>query len=233
MEVRRIKLRFSNAYLILGDRPVLVDTGSPNETEVIRRNLRNSNVEFSDLALILHTHAHSDHMGSTAEISAQANCPVAYHPLDQPIVDNSHNGVLKGIGLRGKIMARFFSNGKFDAVAANHPVCDGMSLDEFGVNATVLATPGHTPGSVSVLLPSGDAIIGDLLMGGIMGGAFLATRPNFHYFADNIEQAMESVDRVLSQASAKLYVGHGGPLSHRAIQTWRRKHQSWRHSFVA
>lgn len=225
LKIRQIKLRLSNAYLILGDRPVLVDTGSPNETEATRVQLRRSNVEFSDLALILHTHVHSDHMGSTAEIMAEASCPVAYHPLDQPIVDQSHNGVLKGVGLRGKVMARFFSNSRFDAVTANLRLFDGMSLSEFGINATVVATAGHTPGSVSVLLPSGNAIIGDLLMGVIMGGALLLSRPNFHYFTDDIERAMESIDLILSRASRDLYVGHGGPLSHAAVKAWRLQNQ--------
>ncbi len=225
LEIRQIKLRLSNAYLILGDRPVLVDTGSPNETEAIRVQLRRSNVEFSDLALILHTHVHSDHMGSTAEIMAEASCPVAYHPLDQAIVDQSHNGILKGVGLRGKVMARFFSNGRFDSVTANLGLFDGMSLSKFWIHATVLATAGHTPGSVSVLLPSGDAIIGDLLMGGIMGGALLSSRPNFHYFAEDIERAMESIDLILSRASRDLYVGHGGPLTHAAVKAWRLKNR--------
>lgn len=83
-------------------------------------------------------------------------------------------------------MSRFLSNLKFDAVPADIPLCDGMKLNEFGVDATIMETPGHTPGSVSVFLPDGDAIVGDLLMGGIMGGAYLASKPNFHYFADNL-----------------------------------------------
>ncbi|MEZ4559412.1 MAG: hypothetical protein R2854_23750 [Caldilineaceae bacterium] len=47
---------------------------------------------------------------------------------------------------------------------------DGVSLVDLGVNlgadAHVLPTPGHTPGSVSLILPDqGDAIVGDVLMG--------------------------------------------------------------------
>ncbi len=36
LTIHPLKLRFSNAYLVLGDRPILVDTGSPGEAEQIR-----------------------------------------------------------------------------------------------------------------------------------------------------------------------------------------------------
>ncbi|MEO1619043.1 MAG: MBL fold metallo-hydrolase [Planctomycetota bacterium] len=222
LKIHRLKLRLSNAYLIAGEPPVLVDSGSPKETAAIRSQLRRFHVEFSDLALIIHTHVHSDHMGNTAEIIAEAGCPVAYHPADQELADRSNNGPLKGIGLRGRVMSRFLSNAKFDAVPADIPLYDGMSLDEFGIEATIMETPGHTPGSVSVLFPDGDAIVGDILMGGIMGGALLSSKPNFHYFADNIQQAMNSLDRLLSRTSRNLYVGHGGPLAHEDIIAWRQ-----------
>ena len=106
MKIHQLKLRLSNAYLILGERPILVDTGSPGDTETIRSKLNALDVRFSDLAMIVHTHVHSDHMGSTAAIAKEAKCPVAYHPTDQVIVDRATNGSLKGVGLRGKIMAR-------------------------------------------------------------------------------------------------------------------------------
>ena len=45
-----LKLRISNAYLVLGDRPVLVDTGAPGDTDKILQALRKYGLEPSDLA---------------------------------------------------------------------------------------------------------------------------------------------------------------------------------------
>jgi hydroxyacylglutathione hydrolase len=185
MEIHRLQLRLSNAYLICGKRPILVDTGSPGEVETLRKKLQALNVEFTDLALILHTHVHSDHFGNTATIAAKAKCPISYHPSDQPIVDRATNGSLKGVGFRGRIMARVFSQVVFKAVKADVPAYEGMSLREYGCDAQVIETPGHTLGSISVLTGDGNAIIGDVIMGGWMGGLLLPNRPNYHYFADD------------------------------------------------
>ena len=75
-----------------------------------------------------------------------------------------------------------------------------------------------------MLLDSGDAIIGDVIMGGHAGGAILPLQPNFHYFADDLAGAMASVDRILAETSGRLFVGHGGPLNHEAVVKWRRRH---------
>lgn len=103
-----------------------------------------------------------------------------------------------------------------------------MRLDELGVAGVVLHTPGHTPGSISVVLDSGDAIVGDLLMGGYLGGAILPTRPAFHYFAADLPGVMVSLDRVLAAASGRLFVGHGGPVPHAAALRWLASRQGGR-----
>ena len=225
MKIHQLKLRISNAYLILGEQPILVDTGAPNDIETIRSKLNAFGVKFSDIALIIHTHVHSDHMGSTAQIVAEANCPIAYHPSDQGIIQRSHNGKLKGIGLRGRIMSQFLSDVTFKSLNADIELYDNMTLNNYGVDATILSTPGHTPGSVSIIALNGDAIIGDVIMGGFVGGNLFPNKPNYHYFAEDVHQTMNSLDLILSKTSATLFVGHGGPLSHQSVYKWRQKQQ--------
>lgn len=185
MQIHQLKLRLSNAYLIRGTKPILVDTGTTGELETIRRKLRALNVEFADLALLLHTHVHSDHFGNTAEIAAEAKCPVVFHGNDQAIVDCATNGRLLGVGLRGKVMAKVFSEAFFMSVKADLFASNGMSLSDYGCDATIIETPGHTLGSISIITPEGDAIIGDVIMGGWMGGLLMPGKPNYHYFAED------------------------------------------------
>ena len=42
-------------------------------------------------------------------------------------------------------------------------------LRELGIAADIIHTPGHTPGSISIVADDGKAIIGDVLMGGHIG----------------------------------------------------------------
>ena len=224
--VHPIRLRYSNAYIVVGARPILIDTGSQGDAARIVAGCAAAGITIRDLALILHTHVHSDHFGNTASLATEVGCPVAYHVRDRPLAMLGNNGPLRGVGLRGRILARLLCNLPFRSRAADIDAADGMRLDGFGIAGSVLHTPGHTPGSISVLLDSGDAIIGDVIMGGYAGGAIRPTKPNFHYFADDLAAAMASVDRVLAVTSGRLFVGHGGPLSHEAVVRWRASHGS-------
>lgn len=222
--VHPLRLRYSNAYLVVGKQPILVDTGSRGDAARIVAGCAAAGVSIRDLALILHTHVHSDHFGNTADLATEAGCPVAYHPADRPLAVRGNNGPLRGVGLRGRILARLFAHRPFLSQASDLDAADGLRLDDFGIAGSVLHTPGHTPGSISVILDSGDAILGDVIMGGNAGGAIRPTKPNFHYFADDLAAAMASVDRVLAVTSGRLFVGHGGPLSHEAVVRWRASH---------
>jgi hydroxyacylglutathione hydrolase len=224
--IHHFRLRVSNAYLVVGERPILVDTGSRGDAARIEAECAAAGVRIDDLALIIHTHVHSDHFGNTAQFAARIGCPVAYHEADAGLIAQGHNGRIKGVGLRGRLLAPLVSGVPFERAAADISACEGMRLDEFGVAGTILHTPGHTAGSISVMFDSGDAIIGDTIMGGYMGGAVLASKPNYHYFAEDISLAMASLDRVLAASSRRLFVGHGGPLRHEGVARWRSSHSA-------
>src|SRR5436305_1860705 len=72
----RIRLRFSSAYLVRGDRPVLVDTGGPGEVEKLLAALRKAGVDPRDLSLILLTHGHAYHAGNAAALQRMTGAPV-------------------------------------------------------------------------------------------------------------------------------------------------------------
>ena len=226
--IHRFRLRVSNAYLVVGDRPILVDTGSRGDAAQIEAGCTAAGVRMNDLALILHTHVHSDHFGNTAQFAARFGCPVAYHRADAGLIAQGHNGRIRGVGLRGQLLAPLVSGVPFERAAADISAREGMRLDEFGVAGAILHTPGHTAGSISLMLDSGDAIIGDVIMGGYAGGAILPSHPTFHYFADDLPGAMASLDRILAATSGRLFVGHGGPLHHHAVAQWRRRHDGRR-----
>ena len=55
--VIQVRLSLSNSFLVVGERPILVDTGSPKDGKKLLEKLAQYGVQ--DLALILHTHGHS------------------------------------------------------------------------------------------------------------------------------------------------------------------------------
>lgn len=217
MEIYKIKLSLSNAYLIKGRKTILVDTGAPREGMRILRLLAQAGIEPKDFSLILHTHAHFDHAGSTLQLKSWIEVPTAVHTADAEMLARGQMGKLTPINLEGRIVQPFV-NRAFSGFRADLLIDKEISLKEFGVNGKVVFTPGHTAGSISVLLASGDAIVGDLMMGGILDGNLFPSKPNYHYFADDLAQVKTSIKKLLDLRAKRFYPGHGGPLDAEAVR---------------
>lgn len=220
--VHRISLSLSNAYLIKGAVNILVDTGSPGEGKKIINALGQQGLQLSDLSLILHTHGHSDHYGSTHELVRQHPAPTMLHSGDLHMALSGSNGPIATTTLFSRMLRPLV-----DKLFQPHKPChlaDNLSdLSQFGLDATLHHTPGHSEGSISIAFDSGDVIIGDILMGGIFGGTFFPSVPGYHYFIEDRNKIHRSIEAVLELRGERYWVGHGGPFTHSAIARWYEK----------
>jgi glyoxylase-like metal-dependent hydrolase (beta-lactamase superfamily II) len=211
MTVYPIRLSISNAFLVRGERPVLIDTGCPGDAEALLRALVQAGVAVADLALILHTHGHRDHAGGTARLKQLTAAPAAVHPADADMLRRGANRPLIPTNLTGRLI-RPFVDRPFPAVEPDLTLEDGMDLRPYGLAGRVVATPGHTAGSVSVRLDGGEVVAGDLLVGGYLGGLLAPHAPGYPYFAEDLAALRQSIRALLSWSPSRIYVGHGGPL---------------------
>jgi glyoxylase-like metal-dependent hydrolase (beta-lactamase superfamily II) len=62
-EIVQVKPGMSNVFLIKAARPVLVDAGSPKDMAALATALAQRGLRVTDIALVVSTHAHSDHAG--------------------------------------------------------------------------------------------------------------------------------------------------------------------------
>ncbi len=210
--VIQIKLGFSNAYLIQGRKTILVDTGSPGEALKILRALSRLGIQPGDFSLILHTHAHFDHAGSTLALKRLIAVPVAVHTNDANMLARGRMNHLTPTGFEARLLMPFLSGQTFSGIKADVLIKEEIGLQDFGIEGKIIFTPGHTAGSISVLLDNSEAIIGDVMMGGYLGGRLMGSRPNYHYFAEDLSAIHASIKKIMVSAPKKLYVGHGGPL---------------------
>lgn len=201
----RIKGAISNCYLLLGEKPILVDTGAPGDLPRILAALRRHGVQPKQLALILLTHAHSDHAGNAAELRAKSGRPVALHANDANLARSGENGVLPVQTDLGRVV-RPFVDEPFQAFEPDILFREAFSLEPYGVRGTVLPTPGHTPGSVSVVLANGEALIGDVLRGSIVW----PNRARPHFFCHDAELNARSIVRLAGEGLIRCHPGHFG-----------------------
>ena len=178
-------------------------------------------IKTSDISLILHTHGHVDHAGSTAALKQILGIPAAVHLGDETLMRTGRMNPLRPLRLEAHLIKPVVDK-PFPPVAPDLFVDESTDLGELGLQGRILHTPGHTAGSISVLFPDGRAIVGDVMMGGYMGGNLFGSRPNYHYFADDLETVRQSIKQLLDLRVSEFYVGHGGPLAadsvHRAFR---------------
>lgn len=201
----RIKGAISNCYLLVEERPVLVDTGAPGDLKRILAVLRSHGLEPAQLALIILTHGHSDHAGCAAELRRRSGAQIALHTADAALVRGGRNGVLAPQDTLGRIV-RPFVDEEFEAFEPDLLFRDGFSLEPHGVKGHVIATPGHTTGSASVVLGSGEAVIGDVLRGSLVW----PNKARDHYFCNDPELNRRSIVRLAREGLLRCYPGNFG-----------------------
>jgi glyoxylase-like metal-dependent hydrolase (beta-lactamase superfamily II) len=89
-----------------------------------------------------------------------------------------------------------------------------MSLEDRGFPLKIIHTPGHTPGSVSVLMENNRVIAGDLAASGVLlGGIALRSEPKQPPFEEDTKAVAISLELLLQRGCKTFYLGHGGPLN--------------------
>ncbi|MBN2466786.1 MAG: MBL fold metallo-hydrolase [Deltaproteobacteria bacterium] len=228
-DVIRLRLGTSNAYLIGGkNRRILVDAGNARKEKKFLRIMNQHDAAPSEIGLIIITHVHYDHVGSLKAIRALCHCPVAVHADEKGILDSGSGVLPKGVTKTGKWLIglgrrllRFYPElFDFAAVDAEIALKEELDLTEFGIPGRIIFTPGHTTGSVSVVLRDGKAFIGDLAINYLpFGGG-----PIFPPFADNAAELLQSWENLLAQNIISIFPGHGKPFSAKQLRrVWLRK----------
>jgi len=108
--------------------------------------------------MIVITHAHIDHIGGAEHLRAFTGAPVYMHEADKTLSD------------RLDMQAGWLGVETPKDPGIDRPAHEGDIIRAGSVEAHVLHTPGHTPGSISLYLPLESRVIaGDTLFEGSIG----------------------------------------------------------------
>jgi glyoxylase-like metal-dependent hydrolase (beta-lactamase superfamily II) len=150
--------RFVFAYLIFGDQICLIDSGVAGAEDIIFDYIRQTGREPGEIAWIVFTHSHADHIGGGRVLKKQTGCKVAAHIDARPWIENVERQYEE------RPIGNFYDlvGGSVDV---DRVLRDGDRLDlGEGQTLDVFHTPGHSRGSISLLynkeraLFTGDAV---------------------------------------------------------------------------
>ena len=152
--------RFVYTYLIYGETITLIDTGVAGCEVQIFDAIRSTGRDPSEIALVILTHSHPDHIGAARAIQQATNCSIAAHPAERTWIEN--------VELQNRERpVPGFATLVGGSVQIDHELVDGdcIEIDERDAREIqVFHTPGHSQGSISLfmhsdgVLFSGDAI---------------------------------------------------------------------------
>ncbi|MGC9444192.1 MAG: MBL fold metallo-hydrolase [Candidatus Methanospirareceae archaeon] len=145
--------RFVYMYLVYGDTICLIDSGVAGSEQVIFDYLQQTDRMPDEIATLVLTHAHPDHIGAARAIQQVTGCTVAAHRADRPWIEN----VEQQFRDRPIPNVHALVGG---SVAVDHVLEDNevLNLDK-ELTLAVLHTPGHSKGSISLWLDEDHALI--------------------------------------------------------------------------
>jgi len=216
--VYRVPARAANTYIIEAPKGlVLVDSGLPGSQKRILKAIAKLGRKPSDLRLILLTHRHLDHIGSAAALKKLTGARLGSHPFEKPYAAGTlvitapsawsfYGRIVRKLTTLEYWSLKLFRIIKFQTAKVDLAADEESILEDTGLDGSVLWTPGHTKGSVSLFLnQSSVAIVGDLLRG--RHGKL--TEP---LLMESVSQTQASVKRLLDLGPELICPGHGKPL---------------------
>lgn len=200
-----IKLSSVNSYLVRTDMGFyLVDTGMTNARRQLESALQHFCTQPGDLKLILLTHGDFDHTGNARYLRDKFSSRIAMHTDDSPMLEKGDMLWKRKIknNLLAKLMPMLIRLGENNRCAPDILLSDGDSLADYGLDAQVLNTPGHSAGSLCLLTASGDLFCGDMLTNA-------SGTPMLNSMMYDKPAGDASFDRLKTFPIKMVYPGHG------------------------
>jgi glyoxylase-like metal-dependent hydrolase (beta-lactamase superfamily II) len=164
----------NNVWIIGGDSEVIVIDAAHDAVAIEKA------VGGRHVVAVVCTHGHNDHITVAPQLSADLDAPVLLNPADEILWRMTHGD------------------------KTFRPIEDGQVLTADGIDVHVIATPGHSPGSICLHAPELDAVCsGDTLFEGGPG----ATGRSFSDFPTILASITDKLGKLPAQTV--VYTGHG------------------------
>lgn len=206
--VMTIDLGFVKAFLIKGEKYILIDTGVPKSFETIKRYLTDNGIDPKDISLIIITHNHLDHTGSVSKAMELTGAPVLIHKSENVFLSKGVTTPIIVRSMLARLIMKVMRQPHIEPFQASIIIDDHdvIDLKPYGADGKIMHTPGHTDGSISVLLDNGHAIVGDLFSA---KKAKDGTEVRYPFIYSNFDAIKTSMRKLMGQGGRQFYNAHG------------------------
>ena len=218
-EILQLKLAWSNVFLIKGKQLTLIDAGSGGDWNNLNLALKDLNLSAKDIKIVILTHGHADHAGLAKRLQEEG-AEVYIGRGDVAMLARGTNDELKPTNFMARILKPMV-NKPFELLTQMTEINGPTDLNfKIGSPIRVLPMPGHTPGSIVIILDNDQALVGDMMLGGSLGGAIFTDSAGEHYYQDDLKKNHDNTKTLLKLGIKKFYLGHGGPVLRSSVEQW-------------
>lgn len=206
----------SNSFLIkYGNNFILVDTGRKNSWKELTSKLDEILGENKLSCLVL-THTHFDHAENANRLKTKYKCRIIVHESEADYLKHGNTPLPKGTNLITGIIVNTIgknvqSRYNYESINPDILVDENYNLGDFGFSVYIIHTPGHSKGSISIIIDDEIALVGDTLFGVVKNSVYPP-------FADDTKNMIKSWEKLL-KTSCKLFLpGHGREIKRKLLE---------------
>jgi len=213
--VIRILSGRSNVFLLTnGEKNILIDTSPKFIWKKLEKRLKL--LEVNQIDYLILTHTHYDHAENSKKIKEKYGTRIIVHKDEASYLTSGENFLPNGTNAVTKLIIRLFgkqflSKVSYEPCKYDYLVDTTFDLRDFGFNAYIMHTPGHTIGSMSIIIDDNIGIVGDAMFGVFKWSVFPP-------YANNIIQLIESWGKLLTTNCQVFIPSHGSANSRSLVQ---------------
>ncbi len=161
---------------------LLIDAGW--EMKQFANQLKVHKIAWPEIRYVMFTHHHPDHAGLVQDVKDHSGSKLIIHSKQIPYLED--------------LRTFFEKKGGYNPIRVEEGDLVSPSraaLEAIGIKGEIIETPGHSDDSISLVLDSGEAFIGDLM-------------PPDYAYGEGYEATLESWRKLLARGAQVFYHSH-------------------------
>lgn len=216
--IHTLRRQYSNTHVVAKGRTFfLVDAGYEADGPALAEELRRAGFDPAAAKAIILSHGHPDHAGGASYFHKTFGTRVVAGAADASLFSAGAGGALCPTGDRARKQQAGHEAARYTPFAPDVAVTEETALEPIvGIPGRIVPMPGHTPGSLVVVLPASRAVlVGDLFRGAIVGSS-----ADVHFYMCDLDANRRDIVRLvdtIAPDATTFFTGHFGPVSREAV----------------
>jgi hydroxyacylglutathione hydrolase len=218
----------NNCFLIPSEKGnMLIDTGLEFAYSSLRKHIEALHLASGKIDYLILTHTHFDHCRNARTIQEDYGSQIVVGEKEADFVEKGHTPIPKGtfpftkflVGIGNKLGSGWFS---YQSFSADIRVGDHLNLMDGDLKIDLISTPGHSTGSISIIVDDEIALVGDVMLN-MFGDSI------FPPFADDVPEMIRSWELLLNTSCRLFLPGHRKEISRELLQQEYQKYKQKYH----